>query len=221
MSNSKRSDLNSLEVVAGNGLINRRALLGRGIAFAGATDRGRRRAFTSAAAEPLPVDPWSITTGSKIPAYGAPAKYENKVVRTLTNPNHEPRTSQARTPHHLLNGTITPNGLHFVVAAHRLPRHRSGQAPPGHPWPGQAAAGVQRSRRWRAIRWSRASISSNAAATARRSTTRIRSRPTCRRSTASSPARNGPACGSRPCSKRPASTRRRNGSWRKAPTGRA
>ena len=50
-----------------------------------------------------------------------PAKYENKVVRTLTNPNNEPRTSQARTPHHLLDGTITPNGLHFVVARTGFP----------------------------------------------------------------------------------------------------
>jgi sulfane dehydrogenase subunit SoxC len=121
MSNSKRSDLDSLEVVAGNGLINRRALLGRGIALAGATTAGAGATFTSAAAEPLPVDPWSLTIGSTIPAYETPAKYEKHVVRTLTNPNHEPRTSQARTPHHLLNGTITPNGLHFVVSRTGFP----------------------------------------------------------------------------------------------------
>ena len=42
-------------------------------------------------------------------------------MRTLTNPNDEPRTSQARTPHHLLNGTITPNGLHFVVSRTGFP----------------------------------------------------------------------------------------------------
>jgi hypothetical protein len=51
-----------------------------------------------------------------VPPYGQPSKYEAKVVCTLSNPNLEPRTSGARTPHHLLNGTITPNGLHFVVA---------------------------------------------------------------------------------------------------------
>jgi sulfane dehydrogenase subunit SoxC len=38
------------------------------------------------------------------------------VVRTLSNPNMEPRNSAARTPHQLLNGTITPNGLHFVIS---------------------------------------------------------------------------------------------------------
>ena len=55
-------------------------------------------------------------SAAAIPPYDRPAKYEKNVVRTLTNPKNEPRTSQARTPHHLLNGTITPNGLHFVVS---------------------------------------------------------------------------------------------------------
>jgi hypothetical protein len=38
-----------------------------------------------------------------------------------TNPKNEPRTSNARTPHHLLDGTITPNGLHFVEARTGFP----------------------------------------------------------------------------------------------------
>jgi sulfane dehydrogenase subunit SoxC len=42
-------------------------------------------------------------------------------VRTLTNPKLEPRGSAARTPHHLLNGTIAPNGLHFVIARGGFP----------------------------------------------------------------------------------------------------
>jgi sulfane dehydrogenase subunit SoxC len=107
--------------VAGNGLMNRRALLGRGVLFAGAAATSAGSSLTGAAAEPLPVDPWSKVPGEKIPPYGTPAKYENKVVRTLSNPNGEPRTQQARTPHHLLNGTITPNGLHFVVARTGFP----------------------------------------------------------------------------------------------------
>jgi len=37
-------------------------------------------------------------------------------VRTLSNPRGEPRTQHGRTPHHLLNGTFTPNGLHFVIS---------------------------------------------------------------------------------------------------------
>jgi len=107
--------------VAANGLIHRRALLGRGILFAGAMGTGAGAALTSAAAEPLAIDPWSVSPGIVIPPYERPSKYENNVVRTLTNPNNEARGSAARTPHHLLNGTITPNGLHFVVARGGFP----------------------------------------------------------------------------------------------------
>jgi sulfane dehydrogenase subunit SoxC len=111
----------SVPDVAGNGLLDRRALLGRGLLLAGAAGTAVGSSLTAAGAEPLPVDPWSMGPGSTIPPYGVPPKYESKVVRTLTNPNNEPRTSQARTPHHLLNGTITPAGLHFVVARTGFP----------------------------------------------------------------------------------------------------
>jgi len=107
--------------VAGNGLVDRRALLGRGMLFAGAAATGVGGSLTGAAAEALAVDPWSKEPGAVIPPYGVPAKYESKVVRTLTNPNNDPRTSNGRTPHHLLDGTITPNGLHFVVARAGFP----------------------------------------------------------------------------------------------------
>jgi sulfane dehydrogenase subunit SoxC len=109
------------DVVAGNGLMDRRALLGRGIVFAGAMSAGAGASLTGAAAEPLPVDSWSLAPGTVIPAYGQPAKYESKVVRTLANPKGEPRTMAARTPHHLLNGTITPNGLHYVISRTGFP----------------------------------------------------------------------------------------------------
>src|SRR5499426_1479402 len=106
----------TLEPIAGNGLLDRRALLGRGIVLAGAVTTGASTALTSAAAEPLTNGPWSLAPGVPIPPYGQPSKFEQKVVRTLSNPKREPRGSAARTPHHLLNGTITPNGLHFVIA---------------------------------------------------------------------------------------------------------
>src|SRR6202521_3047328 len=129
MTTRKKRLASPMPDVGGNGLIDRRALLGRSMLFAGAAATGASGSLTAAGAEPLPVAPWSMTPGQPIPPYGMPAKYESKVVRTLTNPKFEPRTSQARTPHHLLNGTITPNGLHFVVARTRFPdidpdRHR-------------------------------------------------------------------------------------------------
>ena len=102
------------EPVAGNGLLHRRALLERGVMLAGVVATGAGSQVASA--EPLTNGPWSLAPGVPIPPYGQPSKFEQKVVRTLSNPKLEPRTSGARTPHHLLNGTITPNGLHFVVA---------------------------------------------------------------------------------------------------------
>jgi sulfane dehydrogenase subunit SoxC len=103
----------SLEAAAGNGLIDRRALLGRGMVFAGAMGAGIGPA--SAGAEPLADDPWSLEFGDPAPLYQVPSKFEAKVARTLSNPKHEPRNSHSRTPHHLLEGTTTPNGLHFTI----------------------------------------------------------------------------------------------------------
>jgi sulfane dehydrogenase subunit SoxC len=112
----ERTQSPPVERVAGNGLLDRHALLQRGMALAGAMTTGAGAALNSAAAEPLEVGPWSLAPGVPVPPYGQPSKFEQKVVRTLSNPKLEPRGSAARTPHHLLNGTITPNGLHFVIA---------------------------------------------------------------------------------------------------------
>jgi sulfane dehydrogenase subunit SoxC len=111
----------SIEAVAGNGLLNRRALLGRGAVFAGALSAAPLGALTGAAAEPpakepLTEPPWSLEPGAAIEPYQRPSRFEKDVVRTLNNPNGQPGAQGARTPHHLMNGTVTPNGLHFVVS---------------------------------------------------------------------------------------------------------
>jgi len=112
----------SLPPVAGNGLLDRRVLLGRGILLAGAAATGVGSSLTGAAAEPLKDDPWSVGAGSNSVGYEPRSKYEQqRVNRILSNPNGEPRTSHARTPHHLLNGTITPNGLHFTIVHSGIP----------------------------------------------------------------------------------------------------
>ena len=71
--------------------------------------------ITGAAAEPLKDPEWSLQFGSTLPPVQIASPYEKHVVRSLSNPNGEFRTSHARTPHHLLGGTITPNGLHFSI----------------------------------------------------------------------------------------------------------
>jgi len=117
----RRTKSSALEAVAGNGLLDRRALLGRGVVFAGAMSTGALGSLTGAAAEP-PTDtalteaPWSQEPGATIEPYERPSRFEKNVVRTLNNPNGQPGAQGARTPHHLMNGAITPNGLHFVVS---------------------------------------------------------------------------------------------------------
>lgn len=93
-----------LAATAGNGLIGRRALLG-GLALGGAA--------TTAAADSVRqgVAPWSLHQGTPLSGYGGRAPGQEKIARLLVG---EPTpTGSSRTPLHLLEGTITPNGLHF------------------------------------------------------------------------------------------------------------
>jgi sulfane dehydrogenase subunit SoxC len=111
----------SVPRVAGNGLLDRRALLGRGVMLAGAMGAGAAGTLTGAAAEPLVEAPWSLEPGNVTPAYGRPSPFEKAAVRTVDNTKGEPGGSRARTPHHLLDGTVTPNGLHFTIMHAGIP----------------------------------------------------------------------------------------------------
>jgi sulfane dehydrogenase subunit SoxC len=120
MSRTRQSiELEKLEQVAGNGLLHRRSLLGGGIALAGAIGAGT--GITGAAAEPLAEAPWGLATGDAVPAYQTPSQFAKNVTRTLSNPDMEPRTSQSRTPHQFLDGTITPNGVFFTIVHDGVP----------------------------------------------------------------------------------------------------
>jgi sulfane dehydrogenase subunit SoxC len=113
--------------VAGNGLLDRRAFMRGGAAL---TLLGY---VTTSRGEALVDGPWSKEPGTVVPPYGAPSKFEKAVVRTLSNPNGEPRNQHARTPHQQLQGMVTPSGLHFTIshagnaeidpAQHRLAIH--------------------------------------------------------------------------------------------------
>ncbi len=115
----KRKSAPALEPVAGNGLLHRRALLTSGIVFAGALSTGA--SMTGAAAEPLTEPEWSLSPGEVTPVLQTPSRYEKNVVRNLSNPKGDPRTQHARTPHQMLNGTITPNSLHFTILHSGIP----------------------------------------------------------------------------------------------------
>src|SRR5882672_520078 len=102
--------MKDLTPVAGNGLLDRRAFLRGGAALAAAMTG------YSVKAETLSEPPWGKEPGDLVPPYGGPSPFEKGVARTLSNPKGEPRTQHARTPHHLLQGTATPNGLHFTIS---------------------------------------------------------------------------------------------------------
>jgi len=117
-----------LPAAAGNGLLDRRTLFRRGLVFAGAA-AGTAASLRGALAEGRRDDPWSLVPGATTAAVQSPSRFESRVVRTLSNPDGEPRTQHARTPHHLLNGTFTPNRLHFTILHGGIPdidpeRHR-------------------------------------------------------------------------------------------------
>jgi sulfane dehydrogenase subunit SoxC len=110
----KRAAANRPEAAAGNGLLDRRALFVAG-AFLGGAISGRH-AF---GAEELKAEAWMTEPGSPFSGYGQPSRFEEKVVRTFASAPGTTGAGSSRTPLQRLNGTITPNGLHFE-------RHHSG-----------------------------------------------------------------------------------------------
>ena len=100
MNNHKRAEA---EYVAGGGLLHRRALIGAMfLAPAGAASA------QSAAIGPVPA--WSSTPGAVFTPYGHPSPFAAPARLVPASPG---RTGVSRTPLHLLEGTITPNSLHF------------------------------------------------------------------------------------------------------------
>ena len=118
MRKSKRPD--EPEKAAGNGLLDRRFFLTGSAAVIGSATLADQAVTADALpVETLPIEPWMRTPGSPFTAYGQPSKYASKVARTFASAPGTTGTGTSRTPHHLLDGTITPNGLHFE-------RHHSG-----------------------------------------------------------------------------------------------
>ena len=108
--------LRDTDLVAGNGLLNRRLFL-EGVALAGVFGA------SEAAAEPLTVPSWSKQPGAPFAPYSQPSRFEDKVVRAIP-PAPNPVTvgiGTARTPLHLLDGMITPSGLHFERSHSGIP----------------------------------------------------------------------------------------------------
>ena len=103
---------------AGNGILSRRIFL-EGALVVGATGAG----LSCGSAEPLTVQPWMKVPGAGFAGYGQPSPFESKVARFVPPPAN-PATQgvgAARTPLHLLEGIITPSGLHFERSHSGIP----------------------------------------------------------------------------------------------------
>ena len=90
--------------------MDRRALLRSALFSAGAAAAGAGIAHADDGAN---APEWMKTPGRPFSAYGTPSKWQEKVQRILTINPGRAGTGVSRTPLHLLEGTITPAGLHF------------------------------------------------------------------------------------------------------------
>ncbi len=107
---SEPDDDSTLEVVAGNGLLHRRAFL-RSASLGGA--RAIKIIVARQADAQYAAPPWMKVPGRSMEAYGERSSFENDVVRSYFS---EPGTIGAGasfTPHERLEGVITPGALHF------------------------------------------------------------------------------------------------------------
>src|SRR4029077_20708844 len=93
---------------AGNGILSRRIFL-EGALLVGASGAG----LSYGSAEPLTVQPWMKVAVRGLAGYGQPSPFESKVVKVFLPPPATPGVGASRTPLHLLEGMITPSGLHF------------------------------------------------------------------------------------------------------------
>lgn len=122
MAKDRLNDLNLEEnQVAGNGLLDRRLFLKKGLQFgvistlattALAAAKSENQNINSTDFEPAHPS-WMKTPGELFSIYGAPSQYEDDVVRYPSPNEVVPGNGVSWTPLHKMEGTITPNGLHY------------------------------------------------------------------------------------------------------------
>jgi sulfane dehydrogenase subunit SoxC len=99
-----------LERVAGNGLLSRRHLLGMGLAGAGSVMTNSALGADAG----LQIPSWSKVPGPGASGYGNRSSHTEYMQRMSGNPNPiYPGGGASRSPLAELQGTITPNSLHF------------------------------------------------------------------------------------------------------------
>jgi sulfane dehydrogenase subunit SoxC len=110
---TKHSGLDSLEQVAGNGLLHRRLFLAGGAAALASAP------FLRVQAAPPDTPAWMKTPGMPMRPYGERSAHEVGVQRLVNTQPGTTGSGGSRTPLEALEGIITPSSLHFE-------RHHSG-----------------------------------------------------------------------------------------------
>ena len=98
------------EHVAGGGLLSRRKFITQSAGASGAMFLPMT--FAQSTTFNKPPDSW-LSAGSKFSNYGSPPDSTEHPIRWISNHPSVPGEGVSWTPHHMLHGTITPNGLHF------------------------------------------------------------------------------------------------------------
>jgi sulfane dehydrogenase subunit SoxC len=99
--------------------LNRRNFLERSLALGGAAALA---GFGAEARSASPLPPWMTEPGAPLSNYGQPAPSENATIRWIAANSAAPGNGISWTPLHRLEGTITPNGLHFERHHNGVPR---------------------------------------------------------------------------------------------------
>ncbi len=119
MAKDRTNDLNiEANQVAGNGLLDRRLFLKKGLQFgaittlASTTSLAAAKSATQSNIEPDKL-PWMHEPGKSFSIYGTPSSFEDNVVRYPSPNELVSGNGVSWTPLHLMEGSITPNGLHY------------------------------------------------------------------------------------------------------------
>ncbi len=105
-----RGEIPSTQPIAENGSLNRRLFLSRSFKSFSAIALSSSAGVVGGA---IPAEDWMKVPGAAFSNYGVPSSHESALVRWISATPGIPQNGVSWTPLHELDGTITPNGLHF------------------------------------------------------------------------------------------------------------
>ena len=98
---------------AKNGLLDRRLFLERGLTISSLAGLPLAASAAAKTDHAIARDPWQNTPGAEFSNYGQPSEHEKEVIRWISSNDTIPTNGISWSPLHDLEGTITPNGLHY------------------------------------------------------------------------------------------------------------